>query len=265
MWILIQIKAVFVALFLLIFVLLPACLIAAPFNLRRRLKIVSPAWAFFARNLLKFGCHTRVTIDEDHRSEAFATTPPFGIYIANHQSYVDIPLIITKYQLPPIMKKEVLYIPLFGQLGWISGALPVSRSKVGSRKKVFDAAKKRILGEKIGIQVYPEGTRSKQADPKAFSEIKRTLMIFAFNEKIPVIPTSIYGTRGVLTPSGTINPYRHVGIIVHKEIDPKDFASADSFCEACWAKVTEGYQEMKTQLGPLNERVAASEMRLKHS
>jgi 1-acyl-sn-glycerol-3-phosphate acyltransferase len=253
MWILIQIKAVFISLALLLLVLLPACIVAAPFGLRRRLKIVCPAWAFCARILLKYACHARIDISEDHRSPEYKITPTFGLYIANHQSFVDIPLIITQYQLPPIMKKEVLYIPIFGQLGWISGALPVARDKVGSRKKVFEAAKQRILGERIGIQVYPEGTRSKVADPRSFQQVKKTLMIFAYNEKIPVIPTSLYGTRGVISPSGSIKPFRHLGIIVHKEINPQDFSSADAFCEACWQKVTDGYAEMKAKLGPLNQ------------
>lgn len=156
------------------------------------------------------------------------------------------------YIAPPIMKKEVLYIPIFGWLGWVSGALPVSRSKVNSRKKVFDLAKHRVLNDHIGLQVYPEGTRSKNALPKPYDSLKRTLLVFAFNEKIPVIPTSIYGTRGVLSPMGAIQPGRHLGIIVHKEILPQDYKNSDEFCRAIWAKVTQGHDEMKTRLGPLN-------------
>lgn len=176
--------------------------------------------------------------------------------MANHQSYVDIPLMITIYQASPIMKKEVLYIPIFGWMAWISGALPVSRSSGSSRRKVFEKAKKRIMKENIGLQVYPEGTRSKNALPKPFPEIKKTLLIFAYNEKIPVIPTSMYGTRGVLNSNGLINPGRHLGIIVHKEIHPENFSSADEFAEACWSKVILGHDQMKEKLGPLNENLS---------
>ncbi len=252
MGLLIQIKAVFVGIFLLFFVLLPACVVAFPFSLERRLKIVHPAWDLFCRGLLRYACHAKVDIQEDYRSDAFRGIPPYGLYVANHQSYIDIPLIITMYQAPPIMKKEVLYIPVFGWLGWISGALPVSRSKVSSRKKVFDQAKNRIVRHKIGLQVYPEGTRSKDALPKPYDQIKRTLLVFAFNENIPVIPTSIYGTRGLLSSNGLINPGRHLGIIVHKEILPQDFKTPDEFCRAVWGKVVSGHDEIKSRLGPLN-------------
>jgi 1-acyl-sn-glycerol-3-phosphate acyltransferase len=256
MSIFIQIKAIFLSLFLLFFVLFPVCLLATPFPLARRLKIVCPVWAWCGKIIMRHVSHSHIDICEDHRSPEFRTIPGKGIYIANHQSFMDIPLMLTMHQVPPIMKKEVLYIPIFGWLGWISGAMPVSRSRTDSRKKVFAKAKKRILGHGIGVQVYPEGTRSKTADPKEYREIKRTLLMFAFNEKIPVVAVSMYGTRGIISPQGFLRPNRHVGIILHKEIDPKDFSSAEEFCSTCWNKVREGHFQMKSRLAPLNENLS---------
>ncbi|WP_408095359.1 1-acyl-sn-glycerol-3-phosphate acyltransferase [Peredibacter sp. HCB2-198] len=256
MRILIQIKAVVVGTVLLFTTLVPACLVALPFGLERRLKIMSPMWECFGKLLLRYACQVKVRFSEDHRSPEFSGVPAQGLYIANHQSYMDIPLVMTKYQVPPIMKKEVLYIPIFGWIAYASGAMPVARGKMSSRKRVFDQARKRILVEKIGLQVYPEGTRSKNALPKTMEEVKRTLLIFAYNEKIPVIPTSIYGTRGVLNRWGFIRPNRNVGIIVHKEIDPKNFSNVDDFCVACWGKVIEGHDQMKKELQPLNENLS---------
>lgn len=253
MILLIQIKAIVLSVLILFLVLLPTCIVAIPFSLERRLKIVGPVWNFCSRFMLRYACHTHFDIQEDHRHESYRGTPPYGLYVANHQSYIDIPVMISMYQAPPIMKKEVLYIPIFGWLSWVSGALPVSRTKVNSRKRVFEQAKKRILKERIGLQVYPEATRSKTATPKDYDQIKRTLLVFAFNEKIPVIPTSIYGTRGVLTPQGLIKPGRHIGIKVHKELLPENYTNADEFCRAVWAKVVEGHDEIKARLGPLNE------------
>lgn len=256
MGILIQIKAVFVGTFLLLFLLLPACLIALPFGLTRRLKIVGPVWSLFGKLVLRCACHAHIDISEDYRSPEFKGMPAQGLYVANHQSFIDIPLVITKYIAPPIMKKEVLHIPIFGWIAWCCGALPVSRSSMASRRKVFIDAKRRILTEKIGLQVYPEGTRSKDALPRSIKDVKRTLLIFAYNENIPVIPTSLYGTRGVLNSKGLIRPDRHLGIIVHKEIFPKDFENVNAFCEASWGKVIEGHDQMKEKLQHLNENLS---------
>jgi 1-acyl-sn-glycerol-3-phosphate acyltransferase len=227
-----------------------------PFFARHETQNCGTSLGFFGRSVVKLACHAKIAILEDHRGQEFRGTPCYGLYVANHQSYVDIPLMVTLFQAPPIMKKEVLYIPIFGWMAWISGALPVSRGKTSSRRKVFEKAKKRIMKERIGLQVYPEGTRSKDALPKAYSEIKRTLLVFAFNEQIPVVPVSIYGTRGVLSSKGFINSGRNIGMIVHQEIYPEKFPSADEFAEACWNKVREGHDRMKSQLGPLNESLS---------
>lgn len=253
MALLIQIKAIFVSIIILLFGLLPVCIIAIPFPITRRLKLVGSVWCRCSKLLLRYACQARLDIQEDHRSAAFRGIPAYGLYVANHQSIIDIPVIISTYIAPPIMKKEILYIPIFGQLGWVSGALPVSRSSLNSRKRVFEQAKHRILKERVGIQVYPEGTRSKDSLPKSYEQIKRTLLVFAFNEKIPVIPTSLYGTRGVLSNKGWVRPGRHLGIIVHKEMLPQDYQNPDEFCRAVWGKVVSGHDEIKARLSPLNE------------
>lgn len=250
-----QLKAFLVALILFPGISL-AALIYIPYNLQDRIRKTTYLWRWLSIQLLRYACEVKVDIREDHRSPEFRTTPPFGLYVANHQSYIDIPLIFSAYQIPPIMKKEVLYIPFVGLMGWIAGAMAVSRSSQGSRKRVFIQTRDRILKDRIGVQVYPEGTRSKIARPKTFEEVKKTLLTFAWNEKIPVIPNSIYGTRGVLSKNGFIRPGRHVGIIVHKEILPENFRNAEDFARACWTKVIEGYDQMEAKLEPLNKSLS---------
>ncbi|HLT23068.1 MAG TPA: 1-acyl-sn-glycerol-3-phosphate acyltransferase [Bacteriovoracaceae bacterium] len=252
MSILLQIKAIFITLFLLSFVLTPACLLAWPFPLRYRLKLVGPGWAIFSKYLLKWGCHCRLDVQEDNRSQEFQTNPSKGLYIANHQSFMDIPLMATMFQIPPIMKKEVLYIPVIGFLTWVSGSMPVSRSKGGSRKKVFKMCRDRLIKDQLAVQYYPEGTRSKDGFPRSFDVIKTPLMSLAYNNGIPVIPTSLYGTCEILTDKGNIRTGKHLGIIVHKEVDPKNFESSEEFLQFCWNKVVEGNMKLREQLAHLN-------------
>jgi len=248
-----QIKAIFIAIFLFVFVLMPTCLVAIFLPLKRRLLVVCPVWKWVSEKTLRWICGAKIAISEDHRSDELKNTlPAQGLYVSNHQSFMDIPLIITKFQVPPIMKKEVLYIPVIGLVGWASGALVVSRSRNDSRRRVYDQTRNRVLNEKIGIQVYPEGTRSKDASPRTDKEIKKTLMYFAYENKIPVIPVSMYGTRGILSKMGLIKTGRYVGITVHHEILPSDFQDRESFAQACWAKVISGHAEMKAKLHPLN-------------
>lgn len=241
-----QIKGFIIALMTITLILFPTTIIMIPFNLKTRLKLYAPSWSLFGKIILKWVCHCKIQVSEDLRSQEFKKVPTQGLYIANHQSFIDIPLILTAHQAPPIMKKEISYIPLFGQVALLAGALPVARSRKESRKKVFERAKKRILTEKLGLQFYPEGTRSKTPSPKTFEEIKKTLLYFAYDENIPVIPTSLYGTRGVLDQYGMIHPGKKLGIIVHKELYPRDFLTSEEFVKECWDQVLRGFEELRT-------------------
>ena len=252
MFILDQIRAIIIAVVLGCYLLI-VCLIAIPFRLKRRLEFVSPHWKWAGNFALRHAARARIEISEDRRSPETKSHGDTGIFIANHQSFMDIPMLVTRMIVPPIMKKEVLYIPIMGFLAWICGAIPVSRTNKDSKRRVFELTKKRVLIDDIGVQVYPEGTRSKTAHPKPYEKIARALLVFAYKEKIAVVPASIYGTRGVLNSWGLVNAKRHLGMIIHEQIHPENFESADLFGRACWSKVIEGYEELAKKLDHLNK------------
>lgn len=168
-----------------------------------------------------------------------------SLYIANHLSVIDIPLMGTTIQLPPIMKKEVLYIPIFGIIGWLGGSLILDRSKGSSRKKIFLKAKKRMLEDRVGLQLYPEGTRSKEGRPKSFKEIKRAILSFAYQERIPIYPVSIHGTDQIKSKKNIFNPGVKLTIIFHSKIKPEQFDESIQFEKACWEKVVSGFDEVQ--------------------
>lgn len=232
--------------------MVPAALVTLPFKVGKRLKIIGPAWNVFATYLFKWGCHSHIDVQEDHRSPQFQTNPSFGLYIANHQSFMDIPLMTTMFQIPPIMKKEVLYLPIIGFIAWASGGMAVSRTKGSSRKKVFKMCRDRLVKDHLAVQYYPEGTRSKDGHPRSFEEIKTPLLTFAYNNNIPVIASSLYGTCEVLSKNGKIRTGKHLGIIVHKEVYPSEFEDVETFSRFCWSKVTDGNKKLRDQLAHLN-------------
>ncbi len=225
----------------------PPTLLVIPFPVKIRLKVVGPFWRAFALYTLKYACWAQL-YTEDRRQGNFKTYPPSGLYIANHQSFIDIPLALTQFQVPPIMKKEVLYLPLLGVLGWAAGSLVVSRGKRNSRKKVFIQAKKRLVEDQFAVQYYPEGTRSRSGTPKDYTELKVTLLQLAYEEKVPVIPVSMYGTSKILSDIGMISPGQKLGIITHEAIDPKDYADIKTFTRAAWEQVLKGHQELRAKL-----------------
>lgn len=229
-------------------VIMPITLSVIFLPLRWRLVIISPFWGLLGKFVIKWICWASYYA-EDNRQPELKTYPPTGLYISNHQSYVDIPLMLTQYQVLPIMKKEVLYIPLFGIMGWAAGALVVSRGKRDSRKKVFVAARKRLVTDKFSLQYYPEGTRSRDGSPKPYENIKVTLIQLAYENNVPVFPISMYGTNKVLSKKGFLIPGQKLGIISHPALSPKDFADVNEFTKATWKKVMSGYSQLEAKLG----------------
>ncbi len=240
-WLLLTVPLVF------LLVTTPAVLLAVPFPLKTRLKLVGPFWWFFARYVIKYACFCRL-YEEDHRPAHMRSQPLQGLYIANHQSSLDIPLLISQYQVLPIMKREVLYVPVLGLMAWASGALVVSRGKRDSRKKVFVQARHRLVDEKYSVQYYPEGTRSKTGLPKPYDQLKVPLLHLAWEAGVHVVPVSMYGTKAVLA-GGLVRPGLPVGVITHAPLFPKDYPNANAFARACWAKVVEGHDSLKERLG----------------
>ena len=152
-------------------------------------------------------------------------------------------------QIAPIMKKEILYIPVFGICAYSSGAMIVNRKRGESRRKVFKQAQERLFSYYKNLQYYPEGTRNKgNKPPRDLDKIKKPLMVFAYKNNVPVCPFSMYGTTEVLSPKGFIQHGRKVGKIMHAPIFPKDFENEDEFVKAVWDKVTLGYFDLKEKL-----------------
>ena len=81
------------------------------------------------------------------------------IIVSNHQSSFDMN-VVSNFMPPPkttfLVKKDVLYIPLFGFLFWIAGVFFVDRGNHGeamnTMKKVADQIRKEKV--KIGISIY---------------------------------------------------------------------------------------------------------------
>ena len=203
--------------------------------------IVCFSWRAFARALL---FTTRLKYEVyDERTEQYRKWPPKGLYIANHQSFMDIILLASQVQIPPIMKKEVLYVPLFGLTAWLSGSIVVNRKDPDSRKKVFEMSKNRLLNGSA-LQYYPEGTRSKNGSPKIFEDIKVPLMNFAYENNIPLFPVTMINTDQVLSSKGHFNSRTTLKIKLAKEVYSKDFENAEAFARYSWQNILDNYSEI---------------------
>ena len=241
------IQVIFSSLLVLVFAGIASIIQIINPDLKTKFILATIFWKKFCHLIINIGLLCRPFI-VDRRSPEFHSSLNSALYICNHQSIWDIPLTLYVYQIAPIMKKELMSVPFFGIITKASTAIPVDRKDKDSRRNVvFQVLARLKLG--LPVQFYPEGTRNKfSPHPKNFDEIKSTLLEIVFKNNITVIPSAVWGTRYINNRYGFIRFPVKLGIIVQKELHPKDFSDEKSFAQACWEKVVEGYDELNKQL-----------------
>lgn len=125
--------------------------------------------------------------------------PDPAVYAANHSSALDIPILFA--HLPVgfriIYKRSLSLIPFVGWCLAAAGHVAIDRGNAFSAKRSLERAAARIRGG-TSVAVFPEGTRSPDAEVRHF---KRGSFSLAIQAGAPVVPVSLVGVRQ-LAPGG---------------------------------------------------------------
>nr|WP_224747038.1 lysophospholipid acyltransferase family protein [Pelovirga terrestris] len=128
-----------------------------------------------------------------------------AIYVSNHQSNFDIPLLYAglPIQFRWMAKQELFNIPLFGLAMKSSGYIPIDRSNRKEAMRSLTAAARRIR-DGVSVIIFPEGTRSADGTLQPF---KKGALLLAAKAGVPIVPMAIHGSHQV-QPKGSlrINP-----------------------------------------------------------
>ncbi|MDM7859441.1 1-acylglycerol-3-phosphate O-acyltransferase [Alteromonas sp. ASW11-36] len=84
------------------------------------------------------------------------------VFIANHQNSYDL-LTICKAALPGVVtigKKSLKWIPVFGQLYWLTGNIMIDRKNSGKARDTLSLTAEKIRERRLSVWFFPEGTRS---------------------------------------------------------------------------------------------------------
>lgn len=130
-----------------------------------------------------------------------------AIIAAKHMSILEIAVLsqVVKNSFF-IIKRELLWIPIYGWAFWRMGLQPVNRARGATNmQKLTNAVAKKIMDGKILI-IFPEGTRAK---PGKRIPLKRGLLFLAHQLKLPILPVGtdagIYWPKHGKMQSGTAN------------------------------------------------------------
>jgi len=117
------------------------------------------------------------------------------IYLGNHQGSLDVCLLgyVHPWKTVSIGKKELIYIPGFGQVYWLSGHVLIDRFAKNKAISTLEKVKEKLQKNKVSIWVLPEGTRSRGRGLLPFKKGAFHMAISAQVPLKPIVISSFYG------------------------------------------------------------------------
>jgi len=164
--------------------------------------------------------------------------------VANHQSLMDIPLIlgyVTRGGF--IAKKELEKVPGVAWFIKYMGGVFIDRENprqiAGEIKKVL-----KNLRNGVNYIVFPEGTRTEDGN---VLEFKKGSMALAMKTKVKILPVAIWGTMYLVPKRSLLFDPGEVYLKILPPVDPTKFDSEEKLMEDVRNKIVEAVEELKTK------------------
>lgn len=195
----------------------------------------------FAAMSKVFGIKLELRIPEDAYKRGQA------IYIANHQNNWDL-FTVSSAVTPKVVtvgKKSLAWMPLFGQLYWLTGNILIDRANKTKAKGTINQVVDSIKSSDVSVWMFPEGTRSRG---RGLLPFKTGAFHAAMGAEVPVIPIVCSSTHKL-----RLNRWNNGHVIVEmlppvtvEEYKDKSVRDLSNQC----------YEAMKVKLEELDKEVA---------
>jgi len=154
------------------------------------------------------------------------------IFVANHQSHYDTPVIFSAlpFQLRIIAKASLARFPVLGWHLKRGGHLFVDRrnpDRAGILKRW-----RALVSDGLSLIIYAEGTRS--ADGRV-ARFRGGSFLLAIEAGLPIVPLAVIGTRRVMPKGRLRTEPADVTLIVHDPIPPPALESPTIRDAKAWA------------------------------
>ncbi|SMY37831.1 1-acylglycerol-3-phosphate O-acyltransferase [Photobacterium andalusiense] len=110
-----------------------------------------------------------------------------AVYIANHQNTYDLFTVsgAIMQRTVTVGKKSLVWIPLFGQLYWITGNILIDRANRSKAVGTIGQVVEKIKKNKVSVWMFPEGTRSRG---RGLLPFKTGAFHAAIGAQVPIVP-----------------------------------------------------------------------------
>ena len=141
------------------------------------------------------------------------------VYVANHQNSLDLFLISPGVQPGTVTvgKKDLLWIPFFGQMYWLTGNILIDRNNRGKAFNTIAQTVKKINERGISVWMFAEGTRSYG---RGLLPFKTGAFHTAIQAKVPIVPLCMSSTTDLVKANRWDN-----GKVIIEILEPWDVSN----------------------------------------
>jgi len=195
---------------------------------------------YFGRMSKVFGIKLELRIPEDAYSRGQ------HVYVANHQNNWDL-FTVSSAVTPKVVtvgKKSLAWMPLFGQLYWLTGNILIDRTNRSKAVGTIDQVVDNLKDSDVSVWMFPEGTRSRG---RGLLPFKTGAFHAAIGAGLPIIPIVCSSTGGV-----KLNSWNNGHVIVEM-LDPINTEGYDKSNVRELANLTR--EQMAAKLEELDKEV----------
>lgn len=181
-------------------------------KIRPRTRQVTPLMRFWGGVFLAV-TGTRTTVEGLDKIDPAASY----VFTGNHISNIDIPVIARHLPVPVrfLAKKELFRVPVLGGAMKAIHIVRTDRQAGTAAHRVINEQVSLVVAAGLSLVIYPEGTRSKDAEMKAF---KKGAFRIAIDNGLSVVPMTITGAEKVWRPGGKLIYGGKVRLVIHDPI-----------------------------------------------
>ncbi|MDQ3082909.1 MAG: 1-acyl-sn-glycerol-3-phosphate acyltransferase [Gemmatimonadota bacterium] len=197
--------------------------------------LFAPLWS----RLVLFFSFVRVKVHNPER----ALDGSAHIFVANHLSWYDVPVLSSFLPRAKFVTKEELFsVPIFGKAMRAIGMVPIQRNNKRAAFASYDKAAASVgLGN--SIVVFAEGTRGVDYPLRPF---KKGPFVLATSAGVTVVPVLIHGAREVL-PRGSlfVRPRRvDVHLLEPISVEGLDASARNGLANEVWSRMAEALEKL---------------------
>lgn len=165
------------------------------------------------------------------------------IFIANHQSFLDMPVAYhLSWQMKWVSKRSLAFIPVMGWLVWLTGHLTINRSSKSALRRLDNLVQP--IKDKVPVMIFPEGTRTLDGNLRRF---KNGAFLLAHEYGFNIQPMVIDGGHVAMKPGTKIvEPKVNFKLSILDSLKTTDYEDINTLKEHCYQLIDKELQRIRT-------------------